>query len=69
MKNFIFCVLTSIFFRTMLELGKELPWPDALATLTGSTKLSSKAILDYFKPLEVWLDAHRDGNNYKLGWD
>lgn len=53
----------------MLELGKELPWPDALATLTGSTKLSSKAILDYFKPLEVWLDAHRDGNNYKLGWD
>jgi len=55
--------------RDMLALGKERPWPEALAVLTGSKSLSSKPILDYFKPLENWLDRHRLENGYKLGWN
>ena len=46
-----------------------MPWPDALEKLTGTKELSSKSILDYFKPLENWLDEHRSENGYKLGWD
>lgn len=53
----------------MLELGKELSWKDALEVLTGSNKLSSKPLLDYFKPFENWLDEHRKSNNYELGWN
>ncbi|XP_012555870.1 angiotensin-converting enzyme [Hydra vulgaris] len=55
--------------RNMLELGKEKPWPEALEVLAGTRHLSSKAILDYFKPLENWLDQHREANGYDLGWD
>ena len=56
-------------YRAMLELGKEKTWMEALKTLTGSTKLSSKPIIDYFKPFEDWLDEHREKNGYKLGWE
>jgi len=55
--------------KNMLQLGKERPWPDALDVLTGTKKLSSEAILEYFKPLEKWLDDHRTSNGYMLGWD
>ena len=57
-----------IFTRMMLELGKEKPWPDALASLTGEHELSADALLEYFKPLQIWLDEHRSKNNYSLGW-
>ena len=56
-------------FRRMLELGKSVPWKEALEVLTGSPKLSSKPLLDYFKPLGEWLDKHRESNGYSLGWD
>jgi len=55
--------------RRMLELGKSVPWKEALEELTGSPKLSAKPILDYFKPLADYLDKHRDKNGYSLGWD
>ena len=53
----------------MLELGKSVPWKDALEVLTGSPKLSAKPILDYFQPLADYLDRHRDNNGYSLGWE
>lgn len=55
--------------KSMLELGKSVPWKDALEKLTGSPKLSSKPLLDYFKPLEDWLDEHRKQNGYKVDWE
>ena len=58
-----------ILFRKMLELGKELPWYEALEVLTGSNKLSSKPLIEYFKPFEDWLDTHRNKRGYTLGWD
>lgn len=54
--------------RMMLSLGKELPWPEALAVLANTRTLSSKPIIAYFKPLEEWLDEHRKANGYELGW-
>ena len=50
-------------------LGKEKPWRDALQVMCNTPNLSSKPILEYFKPLEVWLDAHRNANNYTIGWE
>jgi len=52
----------------MLSLGKEKPWPEALNVIAGTKKLSSEPIIAYFKPLEAWLDKHREANGYELGW-
>ncbi|MGH9870504.1 MAG: M2 family metallopeptidase [Candidatus Polarisedimenticolia bacterium] len=50
----------------MLEMGSSRPWPEALAALTGETKLDATAILDYFAPLKQWLDEQN--KNRTCGW-
>lgn len=50
----------------MLEMGQSRPWPEALKALTGSERMDATAILDYFKPLEVWLEAQNKGR--RCGW-
>lgn len=40
----------------MLELGSSEHWSVALKKMTGETEVSAEAILEYFKPLSVWLD-------------
>ncbi len=40
----------------MLALGQSRPWPDALEVLTGEREMDATAILDYFSPLNAWLD-------------
>jgi peptidyl-dipeptidase A len=42
--------------KTMLAMGQSRPWPEALKALTGEDKMDATAILDYFKPLKLWLD-------------
>jgi peptidyl-dipeptidase A len=50
----------------MLELGASRPWPEALAALSGETKMDPTANLDYFAPLKAWLDTqNRDATP---GW-
>jgi peptidyl-dipeptidase A len=44
-------------FQAMLEMGTSRPWNEAIHTLSGEDKLDASAILDYFAPLKVWLDA------------
>lgn len=44
-------------FQAMLEMGASRPWNEALKAVTGEEKLDATAILDYFAPLKVWLDA------------
>ena len=44
-------------FQAMLAMGASRPWNEALKTATGDDKLDASAILDYFAPLRVWLDA------------
>lgn len=50
----------------MLEMGISRPWPEALEAMTGSSKMDATAILDYFAPLQKWLDEQNKG--VKAGW-
>jgi peptidyl-dipeptidase A len=50
----------------MLAMGQSRPWPDALETLTGQLEMDATAILDYFAPLQKWLDEQNKGQ--KVGW-
>ncbi len=52
--------------NAMLEMGASKPWPDALQAFTGSREMSGKAMLEYFKPLMVWLKKQNKGA--KKGW-
>jgi peptidyl-dipeptidase A len=54
--------------RKMLEMGKSQPWPDALYALTGERQMDATAILDYFAPLQKWLDEQNAKNGVKTGW-
>jgi len=53
-------------FQKMLAMGQSRPWPDALETLTGQRQMDATAILDYFAPLQKWLDEQNKGQ--KVGW-
>ncbi len=50
----------------MLEMGMSKPWPDALEALTGQREMDATAILDYFAPLQAWLDEQNEGQ--PVGW-
>jgi peptidyl-dipeptidase A len=50
----------------MMEMGRSRPWPEALEVLTGSPQMDATAILDYFAPLQAWLDEQNVGR--ECGW-
>ena len=52
--------------NTMLEMGASRPWPDALEVITGQREMDATAILDYFAPLQAWLDEQNAGRS--CGW-
>ena len=52
--------------NAMLEMGRSQPWPVALESLTGSRDLDAGALLDYFAPLQQWLDEQNTGR--QCGW-
>jgi peptidyl-dipeptidase A len=52
--------------NTMLEMGASRPWPDALEVMTGQREMDATAILDYFAPLQAWLDEQNAGRT--CGW-
>ena len=52
--------------NAMLTMGLSRPWPEALQALTGSPQMDASAILDYFAPLDKWLDEQLKGQ--KAGW-
>ena len=53
-------------FNKMLAMGQSKPWPDALEVLTGGRQIDASAILEYFAPLQKWLDEQNKGK--KVGW-
>ena len=53
-------------FNKMLAMGQSKPWPDALEALTGGRQIDASAILEYFAPLQKWLDAQNRGK--RVGW-
>jgi peptidyl-dipeptidase A len=52
--------------KKMLAMGQSRPWPDALEALTGQRQMDATAILDYFAPLQKWLDEQNAGQ--PVGW-
>ncbi|ESP92255.1 M2 family metallopeptidase [Pseudoalteromonas luteoviolacea] len=52
--------------NTMLEMGSSRPWQEALETVTGNKQMDATAILDYFAPLQAYLDEQN--KNRQCGW-
>ncbi len=50
----------------MLAMGQSRPWPEALKALTGQRDMDASAIVDYFAPLQTWLDQQNAGK--PVGW-
>jgi len=50
----------------MLEMGASKPWPDALEAVTGQREMDATAIVDYFAPLQAWLEEQTEG--LSCGW-
>ncbi|HEX4486318.1 MAG TPA: M2 family metallopeptidase [Terriglobales bacterium] len=53
-------------FNAMLEMGQSKPWPVALKAMTGEKQTDAGALLEYFAPLQKWLDEQNKG--LKSGW-
>ncbi len=49
-----------------LEMGMSRPWPDALEALTGDRHMDASGLLEYFAPLQKWLDEQN--RTSPLGW-
>ena len=52
--------------RAMMEMGQSHEWPDALETLTGERRMDASGLLEYFAPLQRWLDEQNRGAS--VGW-
>ncbi|BBN81357.1 peptidase M2 [Pseudoalteromonas sp. A25] len=50
----------------MLEMGSSRPWQEALEKVTGKQQMDATAILDYFAPLQKYLDEQNKGR--QCGW-
>ena len=50
----------------MMALGASVPWPNALATLSGERQMDASALLEYFAPLSAWLKEKNAGQT--CGW-
>lgn len=64
--SWIFVLLS---LREMLALGSSVKWPDALEILTDSRKMEASPMLEYFKPLQDWLEAENKRTGAHIGWD
>ena len=51
-----------------MQAGRSSPWPDVLEEMTGERKMNASAIVEYFRPLEKWLDKTIKTNSIPLGW-
>ncbi|XP_012938432.2 angiotensin-converting enzyme [Aplysia californica] len=55
--------------RNVLSAGSSRPWQDQLSDLTGSRKVSSSALMEYFLPLHRWLERENSLYGETIGWD
>ena len=53
-------------FDDMLRLGSSQPWPDALEAFTGERTMDGTAMLEYFAPLQAFLEA--ENADRTCGW-
>ena len=53
-------------YWAMLEKGASQPWPATMKELTGGEKMDGSAVLEYFAPLNTWLQEQNKGK--ECGW-
>ncbi|KRT83863.1 Peptidase, partial [Oryctes borbonicus] len=53
----------------MLQMGASKPWPDAMEVLTGQRNMDAGGLLEYFKPLQTWLEEENNKNGVFIGWE
>lgn len=52
--------------NAMLAMGASKPWPEALEAFTGTREMSGRPMLEYFAPLQAWLQEQNRGKT--CGW-
>lgn len=52
--------------QALLAAGASKPWQDILEDAIGTREMDASAILDYFAPLQAWLDEQNKGQ--ACGW-
>ena len=52
--------------NAMLAMGGSRPWPEALEAFTGTREMSGRPMLEYFAPLQGWLEQQNRGK--QCGW-
>jgi peptidyl-dipeptidase A len=50
----------------MLKAGQSKPWQETLLAMTGEKALDAGVMLEYFQPLQAWLDRQNQGK--PVGW-
>ena len=53
-------------FWAMLQKGSSQPWQATLKELTGGEKMDAGPVLEYFAPLQAWLEQQNEGQ--MCGW-
>ena len=48
-------------------MGQSRPWPDALEAITGQRHMDAAPLLDFFRPLQDWLEIQNKGED--LDWE
>ena len=52
--------------KAMLAMGASKPWPDALEAATGTRQMDAGPLVEYFQPLQSWLEEQNKGR--ECGW-
>ncbi len=52
--------------QTMLQMGSSRPWSEALEAISGEPRMEATGLLEYFAPLQRWLDEQNRGTS--IGW-
>ena len=50
-------------FWAMLQKGQSQPWQQTMKELTGTETMDASAVLEYFAPLQGWLDQQNQGKS------
>ena len=53
-------------YWAMMERGASQPWQLTLKELTGGEQMDASAVLEYFAPLQSWLEKQNEGKS--CGW-
>lgn len=53
----------------MLQMGSSRPWPDAMEVLTGQRQMDASGLLEYFRPLQKWLEEENKKIGAFIGWE